>query len=294
MRYSQIVNAVCSTCWAILPDKMQVILSVIERAEFGGGASDVDFESKAATTAKNVSGRIAILPLMGTICNRMGSMDESSGGISAERFGQWFDAAIADPQIGAIVLDVDSPGGNVFGVTELAQKIFDARGKKPIVAVANSLMASAAFWIASAADEIVASPSAEVGSVGVIAVHVDQAAAMEKEGLNATIIKSSKFKGEGSPFESLSEEAHSHIQSQVDQIDSLFVADLARNRGVTAAEVRGGFGQGRTMFAGEALKAGMIDRVATMDSVLARLAGSDDTTKQSRKRRAMQLDLAKA
>jgi signal peptide peptidase SppA len=221
-------------------------------------------------------------------------MDESSGGISTERFGQWFDAAMADPQIGAIVLDVDSPGGNVFGVTELSQKIYDARGTKPIVAVANSLMASAAFWIASAADEIVASPSAEVGSVGVIAVHVDQAAALEKGGFNATIIKSSKFKGEGNPYETLSEEAHSHIQSQVDKIDTLFTADLARNRGIKAAEVRGGFGQGRTMFADEALAAGMIDRIATMDQVLARLSGSDDTqSKQTRKRRAMQLDLAK-
>jgi signal peptide peptidase SppA len=273
---------------------MELILSVIQRAEFGGESSDTGFDAKVATTAKNVSGSVAVLPLMGTVCNRIGSMDEASGGVSTERFGQMFDEAMANDKIGAIVIDVNSPGGSVFGVTELSQKIFDARGQKPVVAVANSLMASAAFWIGSAADEIVATPSAEVGSVGVIAVHIDQEKALENNGLKATVVKSSKFKGEANSFESLSDEAHAQLQSQVDKIDDMFVADLARNRGVTAAEVRGGFGQGRTMLATEAMAAGLVDRIATMEQVIARLQGSSDANSRSRRRRhATHLQLTK-
>src|SRR5207302_11309430 len=118
-------------------------------------------------------------------------------------FGQEFDAAIADPNVSAVVLDTDCPGGSAAGTPELASKIRAARGKKPIIAVANALMASAAYWIASAADEIVATPSADVGSVGGYQAHLDQSQALEKEGLKVTFIQEPALKTAGNPYEPL-------------------------------------------------------------------------------------------
>ena len=138
-------------------------------------------------------------------------MSNYSGGTSTDIFGAWFDEAMADKSVTSIVLDVDSPGGSVYGVSELARKIYQSRGKKPIIAVANSLMASAAYWIASAADEIHVSPGAEVGSIGVIAVHVDRSENNAKEGFNVSYITAGEYKAEGNPDAPLSEDRKSVV-----------------------------------------------------------------------------------
>jgi ClpP class serine protease len=104
----------------------------------------------------------------------MGMEMRISGGTSTEAFGRAFDEAMKNPDVGAIVIDCDSPGGSVSGVPELAAKIFKARGQgKRSSRVANSSMNSAAYWICSAADEIIAAPSADVGSIGVFTMHTD-------------------------------------------------------------------------------------------------------------------------
>ena len=273
--YPNIVQAVCSTVWAIMPEKMDAILAFLS-ARTGMGffsEAEVEIETKVASTAKNIKGKIALLPLVGTISQRVGSLNHTSGGVSTDEFGAWFDAAVNDNEIGAIVLDVDSPGGNVFGVQELSQKIFDARGIKPIIAVANSLMASAAYWIASAADEIVVTPSGEAGSIGVIAVHTDQSKAEEKAGFKTTVMTAGKFKGEANPFEPLSEEAKTAIEGRLSEFYNQFASDVARNRGVKKSEVTTGFGQGRVVGADTAVELGMADRVATLQSVIERLLG---------------------
>ena len=142
-------------------------------------------------------------------------------------------------------MDVDSPGGSVFGLKELSQKIFDARGTKPIYAVANSMAGSAAYYIASAADQMIVTPSGEVGSIGTIAIHEDMSVALENEGVKITVIKAGRFKGEGNNFEPLSEEAISNAKREVDAYYGQFVDAVARNRGVSPKAVRNGFGEGR-------------------------------------------------
>jgi signal peptide peptidase SppA len=159
----------------------------------------------------------------------------------------------------------------VTGVDELSKMIYDARGSKPIVAVANHLMASAAYWIGTAADELVVTPSGEVGSIGVFAAHQDVSAAMEKEGVKTTLISAGKYKTEGNPFEPLTDEAHASIQARVDDYYSMFTKAVARNRGVNVADVRGGFGEGRVVGAQQAVSLGMADRVATLDDVISGL-----------------------
>ncbi len=178
---------------------------------------------------------------------------------------------VADPNVAQIVLDIDSPGGGVEGITEFANQLFQARKHKPIVAVANSLAASAAYWIASQASEIVVTPSGVVGSIGVIAIHQDLSKALEKQGIKPTLITAGKHKGEGNPFEPLSEEAEANIQKRVDDFFSMFVKDVARGRGVKASEVRSGFGQGGVVGAQEAVDLGMADRIASLDDTLMRL-----------------------
>lgn len=146
-RIPAIIRAVCTTPWAIQPEKLEAILEVLAERAAGIELSAAEIEARVGdrkSVAVSGSPQIAVLPLYGVIAQRMNLMSEFSGGTSAEKFGQMFDDAVKNPDVSAIVIDVDSPGGTVSGTPELAQKIFDARGTKPITAVVNSLMASAA------------------------------------------------------------------------------------------------------------------------------------------------------
>jgi signal peptide peptidase SppA len=157
-------------------------------------------------------------------------------------------------------------------VEELAAIIRSARGRKPVVAVANTLMASAAYWIGSQADEIIASPSAQVGSIGVICVHRDVSAAEAKLGIKTTLVTAGKYKGDGSEHEPLSDTAKASMQRMVDTYYAAFVQDISRGRAVTTAEVREGYGEGDVLSAKDAFKAGMIDGIGTLEQAIVRLA----------------------
>jgi signal peptide peptidase SppA len=170
-----------------------------------------------------------------------------------------------------IVLSWDSPGGTVSGVKALSDKIYAARQAKPIISVVNSLAASAAYWLASAATEVVAVPHSDLGSIGVFAVHEDVSKALDKEGVSVTLIHAGKFKVEGHPFGPLDDEAKAEMQRRVDSLYADFIADVARNRGYSQSTVRAGFGQGRLVQAERSIVSGMADRIATLEQVLGRL-----------------------
>jgi len=284
VRYGHIVSYVMGTPWAILPEKLAAILDALALQVQGHKLSIEEIAMVVGTVARpsplplSQAGRggsgtaVAVLPLLGTIYQRAGLLTESSGGTSTEAFAKAFRQALADAQVGAIVLDVDSPGGAVNGVDELATEIYRARGTKPIVAVANGTAASAAYWIATAADELIVTPSGEVGSVGVLAVHEDYSKALETEGIRPTLITAGKFKGEASPYQPLTEEARASIQGRVDEYYGMFVRAVARHRGVAADEVRNGFGEGRVVGAKRAVELGMADGVATLDETIERLS----------------------
>jgi len=262
--YSQIISGVTNTAWAILPSKMDEIMCLLEKRVVG-----IDGEYKSAIKRNTqLNTKTAILPLQGVISQKMNLMTHYSGGTSAEIFGAWFDDAMADASVSRVVIDVDSPGGSVYGIAELSRKIFNARGKKPIIAVSNSLMASAAYWVASAADEIHITPGGELGSIGVIAVHVDQSEANKKAGMNVSYITAGKYKAEGNQDEPLDKGAREHMQSRVDDYYRMFVNDVARNRGVNSADVIKNFGQGRVFGADKAISHGMADKKSTIEHVL--------------------------
>ena len=287
MMYRRIIQAVTNSPWAIVPSKLETLLEVLSIRASSGHISDDDIKAAVGSATQRTvpsSGAIQVLQLYGIIAQRMGLMAESSGGTSTERFGQEFRQAVNNPQVSAIVVDVESPGGSVYGIPELAGEMFKARGTKPIVAVANSMAASAAYWLATAADEVVVTPSGEVGSIGVFAAHHDLSQYYEREGVKTTLIAAGKFKTEANPYEPLTEEAMAAIQESVDDYYQEFVSAVARHRGVGVSDVRGGFGEGRVVTAKRALKLGMVDRIDTLEGTINRLSKSLADTDRRRRR----------
>lgn len=206
-------------------------------------------------------GVVAVIPIVGMI---------TPSGQCIEKLTSQWRQAISHPSVKAIVFDVDSPGGSVEGVPELASEIFAARKQKPIIAACNAHMHSAAYWLASAAGEVVITPSGQCGSIGVYTMHQDESKLLERVGIKITIIKAGKYKAEGGPSEPLSSEAFGAFQSKVDAFYGMFAKAVAQHRGTSQAAVRDGYGQGRSLLAGEAVKQNLADRVGTLDDVLMR------------------------
>ena len=159
-------------------------------------------------------------------------------------------------------------------LAELATEIVKARAQKPVVAVANSLAASAAYWIGCSAGEFYVTPGGEVGSIGVWQAHFDYSKALEEEGVKPTLISAGKFKVEGNPYVPLDPEAQAFMQSRVDDYYNAFIKAVAKGRGVSVADVRDGMGEGRVLGADAALAAKMVDGIATFDDVLAKMQKS--------------------
>jgi signal peptide peptidase SppA len=277
MKYARILLAVASEIWAMHPDKLLALIDFLAMQAAGEKLSAEEIEARiapqtAAAVAKQ-SGSVAILPLRGIIANRINMLGAISGGTSAEGFGQSIDQMAADDEVKAIIMDVDSPGGAAQGMDELSAKIAGLRGKKPIIAHVNGTCASAAYWIASAADEIVLSPSAWVGSIGAMTAHEDISAALEKAGIRKTVIASSPFKGENASHLPLSDDARGYMQSLVDQMGAMFEDRIASNRSIDRDLVRSNYGQGRMVLAKQAVAQGMADRIATLEETIARFGG---------------------
>ena len=277
-KYRHVIRAFYGTEWAILPAKLEQISELLELRSQGVTFTPEQIKDRVGlfdTPTNRTQGQIAVLNLFGTISQRMNAMSQFSGGTSTEMFASAFQDAVNDPNVSGIVINIDSPGGSVPGVPELANLIYQSRDKKRIVSVVNPMMASAALWIGTAAGEVVAIPSAsDVGSIGVLTIHTDQTKADADAGLTRTVIKSNEFKAEGNPYEPLSDSAKAFIGQRIMKIHEEFVGAVAKYRGVTTAKVEADFGNGRTLRAKEALQVGLIDRIATLEEVLTELGAS--------------------
>lgn len=274
--YENIIKSVTETIWAIAPAKLEQIMAVLD-VRMRGMRIDAETVREVTAAARKDrqtrnKNRVAVLPVLGTLYHRADMFTEASGFTSAERLAREFDALVEDAGTSAIVLDMDSPGGMAMGTKELADKIFAARGSKPIVAVANAYAASAAYYLASAADEVVVTPTGQVGSIGTMAVHVDQSGLNEQVGLKPTYIHYGKHKVEGNPDTPLDDEAREEIQKLVDSYGRQFEADVAKYRDRAVAVVRSEFGQGRMFTAQDATTTGLADKVDTLEGTLQRLS----------------------
>lgn len=263
--------------WAMEQSRAEAMFSVLpSRLRAIPCAGDIPEEYAVAEKRKlrRVSGKVAVMPIHGVIEQRLSWFSYMMGGCGTEDCAAALSDHLASKDVQAIVLHVDSPGGTVYGVEELSDMIYEARQVKPIYAVSDSLMASAAYWVGTAAERVFVTPGGDVGSVGVYAMHVDYSAVLEAEGIKVTIAKAGKYKAEMNPYEPLTEEARDYLQESVDETYTKFIKAVARNRGLTAKEVRENFGQGRVVSAEKAKSVGMVDRVATFPKVMQELLGS--------------------
>lgn len=244
---------------------------------------------RAAADAPAGTG-IAVIPLQGALSPRGVSFFGRQIAPGMNDFRAAGARAAADPGVGAIVLDVNSPGGTYAGTPETANAVRQWAEVKPVIAVVDALCASAAYFIASQASQIAVTPSGELGSLGVIAQHMEFSKALEKDGVTVNMIRSRPNKADVNPFEPLSEEAMAAIQASVQEADNEFLAAVAKGRGKTAAQVRqladeGGLG--RLVSAKRAVELGMADKVATMPEVLAGLIKSKAQIIPARRRSAL-------
>jgi capsid assembly protease len=304
MKYNRIVAEFYSRVWALREETLMAMQNLIRQQSSGvkWSAEEIRDRIAAANTASGylghdsfearfltfddepmpmhaagkrnaaAPGSVAVIPMTGIISHRMSMMSEISGGGggSIQNLTAQFRQALGDTNCKAIVFDVDSPGGSVEGVLELAQEIYDARKQKPITAVCNAMACSAAYWLASAAGELVCTPSGQCGSIGVYMMLQDESEALKNEGVKITLIKAGKYKAEGHPSQPLTDEAQTFLQGQVDSVYSMFVKAVAQQRGVSQGSVREGMGQGRSLLATDAVKANLADRTGTLDDVLAK------------------------
>ena len=278
MNYPHVSSHVYNTPWATTPDMLDTIERILEARIAGDRPTPAEVEARVAHARRAAplapsQGSIAVLPLMGLISQRMSLMSETSGGTTTKEFAGLFQQAVSDPQVSAIVMHVDSPGGAVHGVPELADVIAAARGTKPIIAAADAVMASAAYWIAAAADEIVATPSAMVGGIGVLAKHRDLSGKAEREGVKTTTISAGTHKADLAEDGPLTTAGRAEIQRHVNVFYGQFVAAVARGRGVSEDAVRTGYGEGRVLTAEDALSAGLVDRIEPFEATVRRLLG---------------------
>ena len=205
---------------------------------------------------------VAIIPVRGTLVQRNG-LHPYSGMTGYDGIRCKFLAAIEDAEVTAVVLDIDSPGGEVAGVFDLADTIRAARGVKPIWAILNEAAFSAAYCLASAADTITVPRTGGAGSIGVIAMCVDMSAALDKAGIVVNVIQHGKRKADGNEFQPLSKEARDRFQADVDTIGVLFEETVAANRRIPASAVRDM--EASTFLGPAAVKLKLADRVAAPD-----------------------------
>ncbi|MCK6417928.1 MAG: S49 family peptidase [Alphaproteobacteria bacterium] len=208
-------------------------------------------------------GNIAVIDISGVITPYQNILSVLFGGTDVQSIGEQLESAVNDPAIGGIILRIDSPGGIITGVEELASTIAAARGKKPIVAYAYGNAASAAYWIASAADRIVAGPTTSLGSIGVaMAVAKDQ---------DKGWVRFVSSNAPGKKIDPSTREGQDSIQRRLDAMEAEFVAAIAAHRGISQDEVLQDFGRGDVLPAREAVRVGMADMVGGFRDALALL-----------------------
>jgi len=218
---------------------------------------------------------VAMITIEGGLYNRGPGIDSPWGYGTYEAVAAQVMEAVGDGEVHTILLDIDSPGGEATGMFGIAQLIREAREKKPVVAVINDMAASAAYGIASAATEIVVSPTSIIGSIGVVMLHIDQSKAMADAGLKPTFIFAGRHKVDGNPLEPLTRDVEASLQRDVDTFYARFLETVAAGRGSRFSAEAARATEAKTFIGQEAVNLGMADRIATFDQVLAELTNAD-------------------
>ena len=282
MNYPHLAARIFNTPLLIHPAKLDAIVHGLG-PRFGIDAAPQP-EAYLTPTPKREPGGyrvvdgVAVIDVFGVLAHRSGFDANSSYIQGYDGLARQFAAALADPQAKAILLNIDSPGGEVAGAFQLADQIRAARGVKPIHAIAGDLAASAAYLIASAADTLSVTRTGEVGSIGVVMRHVDFSGALAQEGIRVTYIHAGSHKIDGNPYQPLPASVQADLQAQVDHYYGLFVDAVAASRkGMTRESIRAT--EARMFTAEQAVQMGLADGIISPDALLARMTASARTAK---------------
>lgn len=295
----RVLNSMLSSPWLIREDWLEGLAGLAEEARARGGEFTAEemrerLRAMLATVAGGGEGGspealaldlgvplgeglratvrdgVAIIPVMGPLYHYADAIHDVCGCSSYEQIARAHQAALADPTVGAILLEVDSPGGEVAGCFELAQMIYDGRGVKPTKAYVSDLACSAGYELASSAGEIVIARSAVVGSIGVVMTFLDTSERDAKQGVRRFEILSSQSPNKRPDPQT--DAGRAQVQQMLDDLAQVFIEDVARNRGVSVETVLADFGQGGVMVGARAVAAGLADRVGSFEGLLAEMA----------------------
>lgn len=281
-RLTRVCEAITGEAWAITEGGLAQITAVVRRHQAGAAVPDEgepaylkrDYQVMAGPGAQRLPGTsrafvidgVAIIPITGPIFPRANMMTEMSGATSVSTLTEDYRTALSNPEIGAIILQIDSPGGAVSGINALADVVLAGQKKKYTMAYVSGAAASAAYWIASSASEIALERTGIVGSIGVVSAVPAQVAPDRDGEMVVEIVSSNAPKKRPDP---LSDAGRADIVGMLDAIESQFIADVARGRRVSTDKVKSDFGQGGVRVGADAVKAGMADKVQSYESALA-------------------------
>ncbi len=290
--YPALMDAFYEQVLAILPAKAESIDAFLRVKAAGGNVSAEDVAAasnsrrEAVTELVNPDGAVssyngppsgsearyvAVVPLFGVMMQHGGLMTDMSGGTSTEQLGAQLRQLDAAPAVKSIVLNVHSPGGQVWGTRELSSAIqgITKRGQTKVIAAGNSQVASAALWTATQAQQFYLTPGGEAGSLGVLRVHEDVSKAEENVGVKTTLVAIPGRKVDGHPYAPLSQETRDRWLSELQSTYDDFLSAVASARGVTSKQAEDRFGGGGMLSAKEAKAAGLIDGIKTLHEVVA-------------------------
>ncbi len=280
--------------WAIEPDSLK---SLCRLKDF----QSLAFKSDARlnnTRSVLIRDGTAIIPIYGPITARSDLFTFFLGGTPLSDLAKDFQAALDNDQVKAILFDVDSPGGVALGPMEMAQAIFNARGKKPIWSYVGRNCSSAAYWLASATEKIIANPSALLGSIGVVTTIPVQEEPDSEGYKNIEVVSSNAGRKRPDPRTA---EGMAEIKRELDDLESQFIESVARFRSTTVDAVKNDFGQGGVLIGANAVSSGMADEIGSYEETLAKLNQKFSTnkkinfmSKESIERSAITADFIKA
>ena len=285
--YPHLADRLFNTPLLLHPQKLDAIIAGLGQRLLGTEGLQIDaaaISPRAALPAEMFTTRkgertergyrvnegVAVISAMGALVHRTRLEADSSLLIGYNDLAADMEDALAQPEVHAIALVLDSPGGEVSGAFELADRIYAARGRKPIVAVADGMAASAAYLAASAADEVVLTTTSYVGSIGVVMRHVDYSRALANEGINVSHIFAGEHKVDGNPYQPLPTSVREHLQADIEGLYQMFVQAVARHRGMEVQTVRDTRAAVYRGVAGVAAR--LADRIGTADAVIADLS----------------------
>jgi signal peptide peptidase SppA len=288
MKHSNVISSLENSAWYSTPEQAEQIRRVAEgitmgevarlRAEFE--QSELAFRKSAPADGYDpslvrIKGSTAIVPIIGTIGKRMNLMTAFSGGVSTDMLASTFRALAADSRITNVILDVDSGGGSVQGVELATRALRELSKVKNTIAVANDMMCSAAYYIASAANKVYVTPSSTVGSIGVLMMLVDKSKQLADTGVSVKIVRSAEFKALTTGMEPITDEAIKKCEETVNKYHGDFVNAIAINRNITMEQAEQ-LADGRTYEGVDAVEAGLADGEMTLEEVVETVEANAD------------------